>query len=108
MYNSWFGLTCIKGGWDSLRHYEIIANGACLLFRDYNQKPKLCAPQELPCFSYSSMDELNNLMNRLVINNKPTQEYYEMVLKQREWLLKYGTTEARAIQIVETMIKNKK
>ena len=40
--------------------------------------------------------ELEYLMNKLVVNNKPTDEYYNMVFKQREWLLKYGTTEAYA------------
>jgi hypothetical protein len=107
MYNSWFGLTCIKGGWDSLRHYEIIANGSCLLFRDYDKKPKLCSPQELPCYSYSTNEELYYLMNKLIINNEPTQEYYDMILKQRNWLLKYGTTEARALNIIQTIVKNK-
>ena len=74
MRRSFFGLTCMKGGWDSLRHYEILASGACLLFRDYDKKPKSCSPQELPCFSYSSMAELEELFNRLVVNDKPTQE----------------------------------
>ena len=108
MYNSWFGLTCMKGGWDSLRHYEILASGCCLLFRDFNNKPPLCSPQNLPCFSYSSYEELQSLMSRLVINNKPTEEYIDMVLKQREWLLKFGTTESRALEIIKTLINNKK
>lgn len=107
MYNSWFGLTCKKGGWDSLRHYEILASGACLLFRDYDKKPPLCSPQNLPCFSYSTKEELNYLMNKLILNNKPTEEYYDMVFKQREWLLKYGTTESRAVEVIKNMLKNK-
>ena len=89
MGHSWFGLTCKKGGWDSLRHYEILASGACLMFRDYDKKPPLCAPQDLPCFSYSTLDELESIINRLLINEKPTDEYYDMVLRQREWLIKY-------------------
>lgn len=103
MSESWFGLTCKKGGWDSLRHYEIMAAGSLLLFREYDQKPKLCSPVELPCFSYSSIEELEEITNRLVCNNKPTKEYFEMLFKQREWLLKYGTTEARALQILEVI-----
>jgi hypothetical protein len=31
-----------------------------------------------------------------------------MVLKQREWLLKFGTTESRALEIIKTLINNKK
>lgn len=103
MQNSWFGLTCKKGGWDSLRHYEIMAAGSLLLFREYDKKPILCAPQELPCFSYSSIEELNYIMDSLVIDNKPTKNYINMLYSQREWLLKYGTTEARAINILKNI-----
>ncbi len=38
--DSWFALTCKKGGWDCLRHYEIIANGCIPLFLDLDQCPK--------------------------------------------------------------------
>lgn len=101
--SAWFGLSCKKGGWDCLRHYEIIAAGTLLLFRDYDKKPPFCSPQFLPCFSYSSLEELQNLMNRLVVNNQPTQEYIDMLEKQRLWLYNYGTTRARARAIYETM-----
>lgn len=103
MASSWFGLTCKKGGWDSLRHYEILASGTCLLFRDYDQKPPLCAPQNLPCFSYSSLDELEGLINRLFVKNAPTKEYIDMVYKQRRWLLDHGTTKARAEHVIEVL-----
>lgn len=105
MQRSWFGLTCKKGGWDSLRHYEIMAAGSLLLFKEYDKKPKLCAPQELPCYSYSSLEELDDLMNRLVVNNRPTKSYIEMLYAQREWLLKYGTTEARALEVMKTLLE---
>jgi hypothetical protein len=108
MTKSWFGLSCMKGGWDSLRHYEIMAAGSLLLFRDYDKKPQLCSPQNLPCYSYSSKEELNHFMNTLVIDGKPTDDYLEMLFKQRDWLLKYGTTEARALDILKIMIKNNK
>ena len=104
MSQSCFGLTCKKGGWDSLRHYEILASGACLLFRDHDSKPPLCSPQNLPCFSYSSEEELNNLINRLTNNRTTlTQEYIDMVHKQREWLLQYGTTQQRALKVLEVL-----
>jgi hypothetical protein len=108
MSKSWFGLTSKKGGWDSLRHYEIMASGSLLLFRDYDKKPEICSPQKLPCFSYSTEEELYSLMSRLVVNNKPTDEYMNMLFEQRDWLLKYGTTEARALSMIKTMIKYKK
>ncbi len=103
---SWFGLTCMKGGWDCMRHYEILACGALLLFRDYNKKPETCSPQNLPCYSYSTKDELYDICKRLVVNNKPTIEYIEMINKQRKWLLEVGTTEARAKNILEIIKSN--
>lgn len=107
--SSWFGLTCKKGGWDCLRHYEILAAGALLLFRDYNKKPLLCSPQNLPCFSYSSKDELYSLMENLVVNNIPTKEYISMLELQRKWLIECGTTVARAkyiLKIISESMKN--
>ena len=102
---SWFGLTCKKGGWDCLRHYEIIAAGTVLLFKDYDLKPPTCSPQLLPCLSYSSKEELDAIVNRLVINNLPTGEYNMLLQKQRQWLDSVGTTEARAAHIIKTMTK---
>ena len=103
---SWFGLTCKKGGWDCLRHYEIIAAGTLLLFKDYLRKPYQCSPQNLPCFSYSDKCELNELMTRLVINNKPTQEYLDMLISQRQWLYTHGTTVARANSLLKIVFEN--
>ena len=103
LQRSWFGLTCKKGGWDCMRHYEIIASGAVLLFRDYIKKHTLCSPQNLPCLSYSSKEELDTIVNRLVINERPTEEYMYYLCEQRKWLYSTGTTEARAFKIVETL-----
>jgi hypothetical protein len=100
---SWFGLTCKKGGWDCLRHYEIIASGALLLFKDYNLKPPLCSPQNLPCFSYSTLDELNKLMDRLVVDGNPTSTYVDMLNRQRMWLYDCGTTVSRAKYILTVL-----
>ena len=84
-----------------------MASGSLLLFRDYDKKPEQCSPQNLPCFSYSTIEGLEDLMNRLVVNGVPTEEYMNMLFEQREWLLKYGTTEARALSIIKTIIKRK-
>lgn len=103
MSNSWFGLTCKKGGWDCLRHYEIMASGTLLLFKDYNKKPINCSPINLPCFSYNNKSDLLLLTKKLIINNQPSEEYKNMVLKQRDWLLNYGTTKARGQQIIDVL-----
>lgn len=36
---SWFAYTCKKGGWDCLRHYEILANGCIPWFTDIEKCP---------------------------------------------------------------------
>ena len=100
---SWFVLTCKKGGWDTLRHYEILSAGTLLLFRDYENKPPYCSPQDLPCYSYSNIDQLEYLMSNLVVKDKPTAQYIEMINKQREWLYKNGTTISRAKKIIEIL-----
>ncbi len=105
--NSWFGLTCKKGGWDCLRHYEILAAGSLLLFRDYKYKPKNCSPQNLPCISYSTIEELYEVIERLLPNGKPSLEYFEILSKQRQWLLNFGTVKARADFIIHNITQNK-
>jgi len=108
LQKSWFGLTCKRGGWDCLRHYEIIANSAVLLFKDYNKKPALCSPQHLPCLSYSTREELEYIMSTLIVNNKPTQTYMDLLYAQRQWLYRIGTTEARALSILKILNANLK
>ena len=103
---SWFGLTCIKGGWDSLRHYEIIAAGTLVLYRDYDLKPSECSPQLLPTLSYSTPEQLKDIVQSLVVNGKPTDRYLDLLKKQRRWLFEYGTTMARASAIYETMVNH--
>ena len=104
---SWFGITSIKGGWDSLRHYEIMASGTLLLFRDYKQKPPKCSPQDIPCLSYSSKNELDYIINNLIVDNKPTDTYINMLNQQRNWLLENGTTVARAKKLLQILKENK-
>lgn len=38
---SYYGFTCKKGGWDTLRHYEILANGCVPYFTDIERLPAL-------------------------------------------------------------------
>lgn len=40
-YKSYYGVTCKKGGWDCLRHYEILANRCIPYFLDLNNCPKM-------------------------------------------------------------------
>jgi len=104
MQKSWFGLSCRKGGYDSLRNYEIIAAGALLLYRDFDQKSLICEPT-VPALSYSTPEELFKLMGTLVVNNTPTPRYIELLEKQRKWLVAHGTTRARAEYIIDTITR---
>jgi hypothetical protein len=52
-----FGVTMKRAGWDSLRHYELAANGCILCFRALAEKPASCAPHGLTkenCLSYEN------------------------------------------------------
>lgn len=109
MSNSWFGLTCKKGGWDSLRHHEIVAAGSLVLFRDFDQKPQHCAPQsdKFLGLNFSSKEEALEIMNRLVVNNKPTDEYLYCLNAQRELLWRHFTCEARAFELYRNILQYK-
>jgi len=107
MATSWFGLSCKRGGWDAMRHYEIIAAGSVILYRDYDQKPRFCAPGDMPAITYSSREELESLLSKLIIDNQPTQNYIDILNEQREWLIKNGTVEARTkymLGVLETHV----
>jgi hypothetical protein len=61
LQRSRFGITARRAGWDSLRHYEIAANGCVPCFRDLDVKPPRCAPHGLDrtnCVSYRDADDL--------------------------------------------------
>ncbi len=103
---SWFGLSSRRGSWDALRNYEIIASGSLLIYRDYLNKPISCSPRNVPCLSYSTKNELYQIFDRLVPNNKPTDEYMFLLEAQREWLLNYGTTTAIAKNIINIIKQN--
>lgn len=64
--DSHFALTSRKGGWDTLRHYEIMANGSMPLFVDIDNCPKQCLwnfPKDL-CRTALSLPEIQiNLKN---------------------------------------------
>jgi hypothetical protein len=58
---SLFAFTVKKGGWDCLRHYEIMANGAIPLFLDLDQCPpttcmQLPKPELMEALSYMHLD----------------------------------------------------
>jgi len=100
----WFGLICRKQRWDSLRLYEMLAMGACVVFKNYDRKPPRAAPAQLPCFSVRDYAEVSRLYAVHIRAGKPSNEYLDMVQKQREWLLN-NTVDKVAGRVLEWIEK---
>ncbi len=63
-----FGVTTKREGWDSMRHYELAANGCVPCFRDLAAKPPTCAPHGLHagnCVPYVDADDLFAKLDRI-------------------------------------------
>ncbi|HEV2694090.1 MAG TPA: hypothetical protein VG347_14435 [Verrucomicrobiae bacterium] len=107
---SFFGITMRKGGWDCMRHYEILAAGTVVMFKNLDEKPDSCAPRCPHFINYTTKQDFMEKANRLVVDGKPTEEYRRILQKQREWLLSYGTATAHAREFmsqVEEYFKDK-
>jgi hypothetical protein len=98
---SYFGITMRKGGWDCMRHYEIMAAGAVVMFKHFDQKPPLCAPQCPHFISYSSREDFMEKTRRLLPDGKPGPEYIRILNAQREWLLANATCQTLAKQLMD-------
>jgi hypothetical protein len=98
-----FAFTFKKGGWDCLRHYEILASGCIPYFRDLEN----CPSNTLFNFPKDLIIEAN----RVLIPWKNTQEYIEKYNNYAEKLLNYTrdnlTAEQNAKYVLNT-ISNKK
>jgi hypothetical protein len=97
---SFFGVTMKKAGWDCMRHYEILAAGAVVMFKQYDAKPALCNPQCPHFISYSDKNDFLEITSRLVVDGKPTKEYMRILQAQRDWLLENATCTARARRFI--------
>lgn len=93
---AWFGVTFKKGGWDCLRHYEILMNGCIPYFPDISNCPahtmvtlpknliiscnsKLAAGEltEQDCITYTS------LLLEYTKNNLTTKQMFNSILKEQ-------------------------
>lgn len=105
--SSWFTITMKKGGWSQLRDLEGLANGCLVLYKDYDKKPKYCAPFNAPYVNFSSSEEMNKIMSELVVDNKPTSKYLDLLGEQRNWLMENATCEKIAQNILNIINKYK-
>lgn len=97
---SFFGITMRKGGWDCMRHYEIMAAGTVVMFKNFDAKPPLCAPHCPHFISYSDKRDFLEKTGRLLTDGKPNTEYVRILQAQRDWLLENATCTARAGQLL--------
>jgi hypothetical protein len=95
-----FGITTKKAGWDTLRHYEIAANGAVPCFRDLDRKPSSCAPHGLDesnCVIYHSAGDLMDQ-----VQGMDQARYGQLQSGALAWAAR-NTTRQRALELLESM-----
>ncbi len=100
---SYFAITCKKGGWDCLRHYEILANGCIPYFINIDQ----CSPHCMHRLPKELIKEAMNLegvsygkIDHTKFNSK---KYYAILNKLLEHTRQYLTTRSMAQYLLDTM-----
>jgi hypothetical protein len=92
----------MKGGWDSLRHYEILMNGCIPLFLDIGGCPQntlTSLPKDfLKDFMENNVKIDNGTINVLHNDYQAQEIIYEML----EWTERYCTTKVLAEYVLET------
>lgn len=102
---SYFGITCKKGGWDCLRHYEILANGCIPYFVDLDQ----CHPHTMYFLPKEIIYEAMNLPGVCYETRTIDYEifdharYYEIVEELLEHTRNHLTTQKMAQYLLKTV-----
>lgn len=94
-----FAMTRMKGGWDCLRHYEILMNGCIPLFEDLDMCPKhtlTTYPKELNREAYA-------LYSTWQENEEYIQKYTELCSRYLEHTRRHCTTSATAQYFLDRM-----
>jgi hypothetical protein len=100
---SYFAITKLKGGWDCMRHYEILANGCIPYFIDIEK----CPQNTLSLLPKELIIEGNNLYDKLKcknvneLNEEEITEYNGLTGKLLEHTKNYLTTEKMAEYILK-------
>jgi hypothetical protein len=87
-----FALTKMKGGWDCLRHYEILMNGCIPLFENLKECPKYT----LTTYPKELNDEAYELYNNWSDNDTNIQKYDILCSKFLEHTKTYCSTKSTA------------
>lgn len=100
---SYFAVTRCKGGWDCMRHYEILANGCIPYFIDIDK----CNPGTMVMLPKELLKEAMNLpgVSYLKIDHKKFNKakYYEILNKLLAHTRKYLTTQKMAAHVLQTI-----
>jgi hypothetical protein len=112
---SFFAITCKKGGWDCMRHYEIMANGCIPYFLNLescNQRTMEFLPRNLileamrlPGVSFINVDARNINQSHLAIDKQTfdTYRYYQILDAMLDHMHKYLTTRSMAEYVLKTL-----
>ncbi len=87
---SYFAMTTKKGGWDCMRHYEILANGCVPYFPDIEK----CPPNTMALFPKELTIQGNSLYNKIksYSNVGPNDEDAQLYFTLRDKFLDYTRT----------------
>jgi hypothetical protein len=100
---SYFATTTKKGGWDCMRHYEILANGCIPYFIDIES----CPPNTMALLPKDLLMEGNNLYKKLntksitEFTEEDMNEYNNLVIKQLDYTKNNLTTQKIAKHILD-------
>lgn len=100
---SYFAVTRERGGWDSLRHYEILANGCIPYFPNLDQ----CDPRTMPFLPKELIKEAMHLegVSYLHIDHSKfdKRKYHEILQKLLAHTRQYLTTKQMASYLLKKM-----
>jgi hypothetical protein len=98
---SYYAVTMVKGGWDCMRHYEILANGCIPYFIDLekcHEKTMLFLPKELILEAMNLPGVSYKKINHAIFDKA---KYYEILNKLLEHTRKYLTLKSMADYILQ-------
>jgi len=102
---SLFGLTCKKGGWDCLRHYEILSTGCVPLFVDIEDCPKdtlTTLPKDMLLDALKLISYNRSSLELSIPSDFNKDLYQEIASSLLDYTKKNLTTEASAKYLLDT------
>ena len=91
--DSYFGLTTKKGGWDCMRHYEIIRAGCIPYFPDIVDKPTSTMSNYPTLLQYKANKLFEIcIQNPALIENERNADLINIKLEFSAWLSHFGTS----------------